>query len=243
MARLNAKIRLYVEHPLAAEQRVPLSREQAHYLLGVMRLQPGDTVALFNGVDGEWQAELVAAGRKDGALICRARSADVQHPPDLWLLCAPIRRERFVFTVEKAVELGVARILPVQTEYTQDVKRVRVDKLRATAIEAAEQCGGTFVPHVAEVAKLDTILRDWDPTRRILFCDENRVGEPHNLPTDPGPWAILIGPEGGFSATERDRIAAMGCAHPVSLGPRILRAETAAAAALTLWQNSLGDWR
>ncbi|MEL6960402.1 MAG: 16S rRNA (uracil(1498)-N(3))-methyltransferase [Pseudomonadota bacterium] len=242
MARGSAKIRLYVEHPLAAGQRVRLSREQAHYLFGVMRLQPGDAVALFNGVDGEWQADVVAAGRKDGELTCTERSAPLQLPPDLWLLAAPIRRERFAFTVEKAVELGAARVVPVQTEYTQDAKRVRVDKLRATAIEAAEQCGGTWVPEIAEIAKLSDVLRDWDPARRILFCDEGLAGHVPALPTDSGPWAILIGPEGGFSPTERDRIAQMACSHPISLGPRILRAETAAVAAITLWQQTLGDW-
>ena len=242
MARKSSRIRLYLDHPLGAGQRVVLSREQAHYLFGVMRLALGDVVSVFNGADGEWQAEAAEASKKGGVLACVAQSAPQITPPDVWLVFAPIRKERTSFVVEKATELGAARIVPIQTEYTQAANRVRQDKLQAHALEAAEQCGATFVPPVDEVTKLGKLLDGWDPARRILFCDEAMVGQRPTLPTDSGPWAIFIGPEGGFSDSERDRLRAMACAHPISLGPRILRADTAAVAALTLWQNALGDW-
>lgn len=241
-----ARIRLYVEHPLGPAQRVPLSRDQAHYLFGVMRLVAGDDVLLFNGTQGEWRAEVVEAGKKAGALICVEQTREQIAAPDLWLMCAPIRKERMSFLIEKAVELGAGRIVIVQTEYTQDAKRVRQDKLQAIAIEAAEQCECLWVPEVTEVQKLGRVLSDWDETRRILFCDESLAGPSSALSGvigDESPWAVLIGPEGGFSAPERDRIRAMECALPISLGPRILRAESAAMAALILWQTHLGDWR
>ncbi|MGJ8612238.1 MAG: 16S rRNA (uracil(1498)-N(3))-methyltransferase [Octadecabacter sp.] len=241
-SRTSSRIRLYVDHPLQLGERVALSREQAHYLFGVMRLDVGADVSLFNGRDGEWQAKVIAATKKGGVLDCAAQTKPLQMPPDLWLVFAPIRKERTSFIVEKAAELGAARIVPVQTEFTQAANRVRQDKLQAHALEAAEQCGGTYVPEVAELAKLDKLLDSWDSTRRILFCDETLAGETPTLPMDAGPWAIFIGPEGGFSDKERQRLRSLDCAHPISLGPRILRADTAAVAALTLWQNALGDW-
>lgn len=237
-----ARIRLYVDHPLAPSERVQLTREQAHYLFGVMRLGAGDEVLLFNGRDGEWRAGVLDSFKRGGVLECHAQTAPLQLPPDLWLLFAPIRKERTAFIVEKAAELGAARICPVQTEFTQAANRVRQDKLQAHALEAAEQCGGTFVPAVDEVQKLGKLLDGWDPARRILFCDETLAGQSPALPDDKGPWAVLIGPEGGFSPRERDRLRGLAFAHPISLGPRILRADTAAVAALTLWQQALGDW-
>ena len=239
---MASKVRLYVEHPLGAGQLVPLTQDQAHYLFAVMRLPVGTVLSVFNGRDGEWDAEVVESGKRKGVLACVGQTKALQMPPDLWLLFAPIRKERSAFIVEKGCELGAARIVPVQTEFTQKANRVRQDKLQAHAVEAAEQCGGTFVPEVAELAKLGRVLDGWDAGRRLLFCDEARVGEAVDLPRDPGPWAILIGPEGGFSETERLRLRGLGYAYGVSLGPRILRADTAAVAALTLWQHSLGDW-
>ncbi|AUC52565.1 16S rRNA (uracil(1498)-N(3))-methyltransferase [Sagittula sp.] len=236
------KIRLCVDQPLSEEQEVALSREQAHYLFGVMRLEPGARVALFNGRDGEWAAEVAEAGKRGGTLVCRDRLAAQGTPPDLWLMFAPVKKARTDFIVEKAVELGARRILPVQTEFTNS-ERLRVDKQQAHAVEAAEQCGATFVPEVAEMTRLDRLLADWDDSRQILFCDETAAGAPTALDgLSPGPWAVLIGPEGGFSDRERARLAQMDCARAVSLGPRILRAETAAVAALALWQAHLGDW-
>ena len=164
-------------------------------------------------------------------------------PPDLWFLFAPIKKARTDFIVEKAAEMGAARIMPVQTAFT-NAERIRQDRLQAHAIEAAEQCGGTFVPPVAALEKLDRVLSDWPGDRKLLFCDEAAVGEPLTMLADlpEGPWAILIGPEGGFSDAERTRLSNLPYSHRISLGPRILRADTAAVAALTLWQSALGDW-
>ncbi|KUF12729.1 16S rRNA (uracil(1498)-N(3))-methyltransferase [Pseudoponticoccus marisrubri] len=240
---MKPKIRLCVEHPLGPGQPVALTREQAHYLFGVMRLSVGATVALFNGRDGEWSAEVVDAGKRGGTLECREQTAPQGSPPDLWLCFAPVKKTRTDFIVEKAVELGVRRLLPVQTEFTNS-ERIRRDRLQAHAVEAAEQCGATFVPEVAELVRLDRLLAGWDGARQILFCDEALAGQDAPLSgLAPGPWAVLIGPEGGFSQPERDRLRGMDAAHPVALGPRILRADTAAVAALVLWQTRLGDWQ
>ncbi|MDT8326291.1 MAG: 16S rRNA (uracil(1498)-N(3))-methyltransferase [Roseovarius sp.] len=205
----TAKIRLYVDHPLGQGQTVPLDRDQAHYLFGVMRQGAGDAVLLFNGTDGEWRATVAEAGKRGGLLRADERTRDQRDPPDLWLLFAPIKKARTDFIVEKAAEMGAARILPVQTDFTNS-ERIRQDRLQAHAIEAAEQCGGTFVPEVADAAPLARSLAAWEPARRILWADEGRVGPHDALPptATPGPWAILIGPEGGFSDAERARLAA-----------------------------------
>ncbi|UWQ92111.1 16S rRNA (uracil(1498)-N(3))-methyltransferase [Rhodobacteraceae bacterium M382] len=240
---MSAKVRLYVEHPLGQGQSVPLERDQAHYLFGVMRLAVGARVALFNGQDGEWQAEVAEAGKRGGVLVCVDQSRPLQMPPDLWLLFAPIKKARTDFIVEKAAEMGAARIVPVQTEFTNS-DRIRQDRLQAHAVEAAEQCGGTYVPEVTELTKLGRLLDAWPAGRQLMFCDEAKVGSALRLAqTERGlPWAILIGPEGGFSDRERTRLAALPSSHVVSLGPRILRADTAAVAAMTIWQQALGDW-
>jgi 16S rRNA (uracil1498-N3)-methyltransferase len=237
------KIRLYVEHPLREGQTVPLETAQAHYLFGVMRLGPGDALRLFNGRDGEWRAHVAEAGKRGGTLTVAAQTAPQRDPPDLWLLFAPIKKARTDFIVEKAAEMGAARILPVQTEFTNS-ERIRQDRLQAHAVEAAEQCGGTFVPEVAALTRLDRLLAAWPEERRLMFCDEALAGGAPALPEGlrGTPWAILIGPEGGFSEAERARLSTLPQAHPVSLGPRILRADTAAVAALTLWQMACGDW-
>lgn len=238
---MSAKIRLYVEHPLGVGQSVPLEKAQAHYLFGVMRQGIGGHVALFNGRDGEWQAEISEAGKRGGVLTCVAQSAPLQMPPDLWLMFAPIKKARTDFIVEKAAEMGAARIVPVMTEYT-NAGRVQQERLQAHAVEAAEQCGGTFVPEVAAPVKFGALLDRWEDTRRIMFCDETLAGAASGLPVAPGPWAILIGPEGGFSPREAERLRKQFYTHAVSLGPRILRADTAVVAALTVWQQQLGDW-
>lgn len=240
---MTAKIRLYVEHPLGRGQSVPLAREQAHYLFGVMRLAVGGQVALFNGQDGEWLAEVAEAGKRGGTLTCVAQTKPLQLPPDLWLLFAPIKKARTDFIVEKAAEMGAVRIVPVQTDFTNS-ERIRQDRLQAHAVEAAEQCGGTFVPEVAELQRLDRMLDTWPESRQLMFCDEAEVGSALRLAENERhqPWAILIGPEGGFSDRERTRLTGLPFAHVVSLGPRILRADTAAVAAMTMWQQVLGDW-
>ncbi|WP_170342335.1 16S rRNA (uracil(1498)-N(3))-methyltransferase [Ruegeria arenilitoris] len=240
---MSAKIRLYVDHPLGAGQSVPLTREQAHYLFGVMRLAVGGQVALFNGRDGEWLAQVVEAGKRGGVLSCLEQTRPLQLPPDLWLLFAPIKKARTDFIVEKAAEMGAAKIMPVQTAFTNS-ERIRQDRLQAHAVEAAEQCGGTFVPEVCDLQRLDKLLDNWPDGRQLMFCDEAEAGSTLRLAAqDKGrPWAILIGPEGGFSNTERQRLKDLPFTHVVSLGPRILRADTAAVAAMTLWQQALGDW-
>lgn len=239
----DAKIRLYVEHPLGEGQSVVLSRDQAHYLFGVMRLSVGAAVLLFNGQDGEWRADVVETGKRGGMLLCSTQTRSLQMPPDLWLMFAPIKKARTDFIVEKAAEMGARRIVPVQTDFT-NAGRVQRDRLQAHAVEAAEQCGGTFVPDVTEMVRLERALADLRD-RNVMFCDEAlaRSDGDSVLPKTDGPWSILIGPEGGFSEKERARLHAMENAHAVQLGPRILRADTAAVAALTVWQQQLGDWR
>lgn len=254
MVRLMASIvRLHVEHPLAGGQTVPVEGGQAHYLFGVMRLGSGAEVRLFNGRDGEWAAEVAEAGRKRGTLTCRHQTAPQGTPPDLWLLFAPVKKDRTDFIVEKAVEMGVARLCPVITEYT-NAARVRTGRMRAQVIEAAEQCGATWVPEVDEPVPLDALIADWDAGRMIMFCDEVAAGSGMTPGVEQfvpasgetaGPWAVLIGPEGGFSQKERDWLDRRleGTTLRIALGPRILRADTAAVAALTIWQTVLGDWR
>ena len=237
---IQARIRLYVDQPLAAGQPVAVGDAQANYLFNVMRLSVGATVKLFNGQDGEWLASVEHAGKRQGILRCTTQSAALMPPPDLWLVFAPIKKARTDFIVEKAVEMGAARILPVQTRFTNE--RIREDKLRAHAIEAAEQCQATYVPPVDDLIPLDKLLATWNPTRRMLWADEGLQGRAALLQAPPGPWAILIGPEGGFSPEERTKLRALPFVTPISLGPRILRADTAAVAALTLWQTALGDW-
>lgn len=242
---MDAKVRLYVDHPLGEGQTVPLDQGRAHYLFGVMRLGPGDPVALFNGRDGEWLARVAEAGKRGGTLEARSCTRPLALPPDLWLLFAPIKKARTDFIVEKAAEMGARRIVPVQTEFTNS-ERVRRDRLQAHAVEAAEQCGATFVPEVADLVRLDRLLADWPDERRLMVCDEALAGEaaaPGALEGSGGPWAILVGPEGGLSEAERARLARLPQACRVGLGPRVLRADTAAVAAMTLWQLHAGDWR
>jgi 16S rRNA (uracil1498-N3)-methyltransferase len=239
---MDAKIRLYVDQPLAPGQAVALSEGQAHYLTGVMRLTAGAAVLLFNGRDGEWRATLAQAGKRNAIAVCDARTKPLHLPPDLWLLFAPIKKARTDFIVEKAVELGASRILPVQTRHTNS-ERIRQDRLQAHAVEAAEQCGATFVPEVTDLQPLDKLLSQWPTDRRLYWCDETALGQPATITPATGRAAILIGPEGGFSADESAKLRQRPNVTPLSLGPRILRADTAAVAALTLWQAACGDWR
>ncbi|MCB2128219.1 MAG: 16S rRNA (uracil(1498)-N(3))-methyltransferase [Rhodobacteraceae bacterium] len=238
-----AKIRLCVDQPIGAGQSVQLTEAQAHYLFGVMREGVGTQVLVFNGRDGEWLAEVTEAGKRKGALTCLEQTRPQSEPPDLWLLFAPVKKARTDFIVEKAVELGVSRLQPVLTDYTNS-ERFRRDKAEAHVREAAEQCGALSLSEVAEAVALARLLSGWDVARHILWADESEAGAATTLATFPkGPAAILIGPEGGFSDAERDRLHALPFVHPVALGPRILRAETAAVAAIALWQAGLGDWR
>lgn len=244
MAQPDAKIRLHVACPLGPGADVALGREQAHYLFNVMRREPGDLVRLFNGSDGEWLAEVVAADRRAGRLRATEQTVAQTEPPDLWLLFAPIKKARTDFIAEKACELGCRRLVPVFTRNTS-TERVNTERLRAHAIEAAEQCGLVSVPEITAPVTLEALLAAWPGDRQILFCDETGPRPPALevlKRADPGPWAVLIGPEGGFSPDEALQLRRMRLANPVSLGPRILRADTAVVAALTLWQSTLGDW-
>jgi len=237
------KIRVFVDQPLGRGQAVALDEGRANYLFAVMRLGAGDAVHLFNGKDGEWRARVAEAGRRRGIALCEEMTAPQGTPPDLWLLFSPVKKERTTFIVEKAVELGVARLLPVATRHMNS-ERFRADRHAAHAAEAAEQCGATWVPEVAGIVPLDRVLATWPAGRRLFWADEARAGQPSGFAEAPaGPAAILIGPEGGFSADEKARLAALPFVTPVALGPRILRAETAAVAALALWQARFGDWR
>jgi len=249
LSLMNSKIRLFVDHPLAPAQSLPLTREHAHYLFSVMRQTVGDRVLLFNGQDGEWLAEITQAGKKSGVLSCLTQSKALRPPPDLWLLFAPIKKSRTDFIVEKATELGAARICPVQTAFTNS-ERIRRDRLQAHAIEAAEQCGILTLPGVEEPQIFDALVRDWPEDRPLIHCDEDAPpGDPievlRALPGDKSPsrpLAVIVGPEGGFSPEEREKLAAMKQAVTISLGPRILRADTAATAALAIVQAAAGDW-
>jgi 16S rRNA (uracil1498-N3)-methyltransferase len=238
----QAKIRLYVDQPLAAGQPVALGPDQANYLFNVMRLGVGGQVVLFNGRAGEWRAVVTQAAKRAGVLTCIEAVRPQVDPCDLWLIFAPIKKARTDFIVEKAVELGVSRILPVQTRHT-NAERIRQDRLQAHAVEAAEQCGATFVPEVADLVGLDRLLADWPAPRRLIWCDEALTGPATPLAGPAGPCAVLIGPEGGFAPEEQARLRGMAGVQAISLGPRILRADTAAVAALVLWQAALGDWR
>ncbi len=239
-------VRLHAEASLATDADLGLSPDRAHYLRHVLRLPIGAPVALFNGRDGEWQAEIVQYGR-DG---CRLRVTGLRRPPvpppdiDLWLLFAPIKRTRIDLLVEKATELGVTRLSPVLTDHT-DIARINLERLALIACEAAEQCERLDVPQVTPPVKLSSALETWPSAgRRLLVCAESGTAQPiaAAVKAAPGPAAILIGPEGGFSARELDELGRQPFVIPVGLGPRVLRAETAALAAIACWQALAGDW-
>ncbi|MEP9402256.1 16S rRNA (uracil(1498)-N(3))-methyltransferase [Sphingomonas sp. VNH70] len=234
--------RLYVETPLARDAHVRLDGAQAHYLLSVMRVKDGDPVRLFDDATGEWLASAADVRKRDLTLVVGDQLRERERVPDLWLCIAPTKKGRIDWTIEKACELGVDRILPVVTRRTV-VDRLNLDRLRAHAIEAAEQCGRTALPALAEPVKLPQFLRDLPEGRTLFFADETGgVRATQAMRDHAGPGAILIGPEGGFDPEERDAIRAHPQAVGVALGPRILRAETAAAASVALWMAAAGDW-
>ena len=250
-------IRLHVHDELAAGQSIEPSREQAHYLINVMRLKTGGELLLFNGRDGEWLARAAEVDRRR----CRLEALSLNRPqapvPDVELIVALVKRARLETIVEKAVELGCRRIQLVATRRT-NAERTNLDRLQLIATEAAEQTGRLDVPEVVGPCALDALLAAWPQERRLMFCDEagddpdakwggsrGRAGPALDvLPRAAGEaWSVLIGPEGGFDPGERALLRASTFVTPVTLGPRILRADTAAIAALTLWQATLGDWR
>ena len=236
------KIRLFVDHTLGKAQSVPLNKDQAHYIFSVMRKSIGETILIFDGNNGEWEASIEEISKKSGVLFCIKQTKPQIMPPDLWLFFSPLKKVRTDFIVEKATELGVAKIIPVQTEHT-NADRVKLSRLSAHAIEAAEQCGGTYIPKIEELQKINEVLENFPPDRRLLFCDEKLQASEVNLENlKKGKWAILVGPEGGFSEIERNYLKGLKFTSSISLGPRILRADTAAVTAISLWQNYLGDW-
>lgn len=235
--------RLHLEAPLSADHDIALSREQGHYLSHVLRLVAGDAVEVFNGNDGAWLAYLTEAGKKAVSIRCERRVSDVLPPPDIDYLFAPLKHARLDYMVQKATELGVRRLRPVMTARTI-AERVNLDRMRANAIEAAEQCNLVFVPDVMEPQPLAKIIAGWDAARRLIFCDETgeRKGTLGQLAGLSLPAAVLVGPEGGFTDEERRLLKAQAFVTGISLGPRILRADTVAIAALAVVQAALGDW-
>ncbi|WP_375428045.1 16S rRNA (uracil(1498)-N(3))-methyltransferase [uncultured Sphingomonas sp.] len=233
--------RLFVDEELHEGPR-HIDGPPAHYLLSVMRLKIGDAVKLFDDRTGEWLAVVEATGKRDLQLQLRTLLRPREPVPDLWLCAAPLKKGRVDWMAEKACELGVARLVPVLTRRAV-VGNPNTDRLRAHMIEAAEQCGRTALPELAGPVKLTALLREWPPERTLFFADE-AGGEPAAaaMRARPGPAAILIGPEGGFDDAEREAIRALPQAVAIGLGPRILRADTAAAAAIAVWMSVAGDW-
>lgn len=237
--------RLFVDAPLAPGAHLQLDASQANYVVAVMRLGAGDTLLVFNGRDGEWAADVVPARKRGCSLVIREQTRAQDAPQDIHYLFAPLKRARLDYMVQKAAEMGVARLLPVLTRRTV-ADRVNLERMRANAIEAAEQCGILTVPDVAEPARLESVLAAWDASRRLIVCDEaadiaNPIASLSRLPR--GPLAVLIGPEGGFAPEERQILLAKPYVTRLSLGPRIMRADTAAVAALALVNAVLGDWK
>jgi 16S rRNA (uracil1498-N3)-methyltransferase len=233
--------RLFVRQPLAEQSAVELDAGQAHYLGNVMRLGAGSELLIFDGRSGEWLARITAASKRRMTLVVERQIRPAETIPDVWLAFAPIKRAQTDWLVEKATEIGAARLIPVITQRTNS-DRVKLERLEAIAIEAAEQCGRTRLPQISEPASLDELLGGRDGARRLYFADE-RGGEPVAAAMAPGPALLLIGPEGGFTDDERAAVRAAPDAVAISLGPRILRAETAALAALTVYMAVAGDWR
>jgi 16S rRNA (uracil1498-N3)-methyltransferase len=237
--------RLHVTADLGPGGIVPLSREQANYLVNVLRLADGAAVHVFNGRDGEWRGVVAHRGRRDVVLEIAGQTRRQAGGPDIVYLFAPLKRARLDFMVQKATEMGAARLAPVITRFTV-AERVNLDRMRANVIEAAEQCGILRVPEVSEPAPLKRVLETWDGERRLVFCDESApVQDPVAAlqAVAPGPVAVLIGPEGGFAEDEREMLCRLPGVVRLALGPRIMRADTAAVAALALVNATLGDWR
>lgn len=238
--------RLFVDAPLQAGARIELDRGQANYLLNVLRLRAGESVLVFNGRDGEWRAEISVVGRKSADLVCAERTREQGNTPSLIYAFAPLKHARLDYMVQKAVEMGAGILQPVLTRRTQST-RVNLERMRSNAIEAAEQCGIITLPEVREEENLESFIKGLDKDILLVFCDEdapvsNPVEALAKLGNKAPRLAVIVGPEGGFTDQERALVAAHERCVRVSLGPRILRADTAAVAALAVVQSVLGDW-
>lgn len=244
LEEVGGKTRLYVTGDLGAGVTLALDEGPSHYLLHVLRARAGNHVLLFNGRDGEWRAEITQAAKRGVTATCLSQTARQQGVPDIWLVFAPVKKTPSDYLVQKAAELGVAVLQPVFTRRTI-VGRINPERMAANAIEAAEQSGRLTVPEVREGVPLEKLLASWPSERRLLFCDEGGDAKAMTQAAREsrgGPCAILTGPEGGFDADERALLRSLPFVTPVTLGPRILRADTAALAALALWQAVAGDW-
>lgn len=244
----GGKTRLYVDADLAEGVEFTPDTAQVHYLLHVMRATVGDRLAVFNGHAGEWLAEIRDVSKRGCQIRVRSLLRAQTDVPDLWLMFAPVKKTPTDYLTQKATELGVQALVPVMTRRTI-VTRVNEERMRANAIEAAEQSERLTIPEIHSPEKLEKLLESWPEDRQIVFCDEGgsvppMAGALRHLeePLQRGPWAVLTGPEGGFAPEERDLLRSKSFVHPVTLGPRILRADTAALASLAIWQSVLGDW-
>jgi 16S rRNA (uracil1498-N3)-methyltransferase len=241
--------RLFVAAPLAPGAKIVLNQTQANYVRNVLRLREGSKILVFNGRDGEWEASVAAVGSKSAALAVQRMTRPQPPPPGLHYLFAPLKHARQDYMIEKAVEMGAGMLRPVITRRTQ-ASRVNCERMRTHAIEAAEQCGILSVPEIAPPVRFDALLAGWDHGRVLIFCDEDAAVEDpcallrsHKTQMQPPKLAVLIGPEGGFEPSEREALFMLPSAVCLPLGPRILRADTAAVAALAVVQATLGDWQ
>ena len=243
MTSSSLKARLFVEQNLVANDPLTLPKGPSHYLRNVLRLHEGDRIGLFNGVDGEWETEITAIRKREIEVCVKSCIRNQCSPPDIWLVFAPIKRLRIDFIAQKATELGASMLWPVFTEHTA-VGRINLERLRSNAIEAAEQSDRLTVPEIGEPTEFEDLLKKWPEERFLFCCDETGGGKPilQEFQKHTGPCGLLIGPEGGFSKNEKNRFLKHPKTFSVSLGPRILRADTAVVSALTLWQSNFGDW-
>nr|WP_199194843.1 16S rRNA (uracil(1498)-N(3))-methyltransferase [Phyllobacterium phragmitis] len=236
--------RLFIDAPLGGGEQISPPAEAAHYLANVLRMKDGNEILLFNGRDGEWKARLRVEGKKRVGLDVLEETRPQTEHPDLVYCFAPLKQGRLDYLVQKAVEMGAGVLQPVITQHTQ-VPKIGIERIRANAVEAAEQCGVLSLAECREAVKLDRLLDDWEPSRRLIFCDEGHETD-NPLPLlqslGPGPLGLIIGPEGGFSEEERSVLHRRPFVTAIPLGPRILRADTAAVAALALVQATIGDW-
>jgi 16S rRNA (uracil1498-N3)-methyltransferase len=236
--------RVFIDSGLSVGAEFPLTKEQGHYVANVLRCNPGDALALFNGGDGEFLAYITSTAKKSVVVRIEKKSSDVKPPPDIDYLFAPLKHARLDYMVQKATELGARRLRPVITARTI-AERVNLDRMRSNAIEAAEQCNLVFVPEVLEPEKLLNVIAAWEQGRTLVFCDERaKTANPvEALKSVTTPAAVLVGPEGGFTPEERELLLSQPFVTAISLGPRIMRADTVAISALAVVQAAIGDWR